>query len=181
MRAHFWCINPFFFLHQQYHLHLILLVAFLVPSVRFLIGSEILYIKTLRNNNAGHYNDKEPEIKISYASISILIGIFQIGVITRAKIARLSNVELSEYLSMSVIKGGLVVGLGQILFVTFSTLQCYSEASIEVERNWNACRRSFLSQTGIEGLIATFTVLKLVSGVFQKKTLIGTPSRSRKL
>ena len=46
----------------------------------------------------------------------------------RARIAKLSDDDLSKYLSNYVIGGGLVVGLGQLTFLALSTLQCESEA-----------------------------------------------------
>ena len=46
----------------------------------------------------------------------------------RAEIAKLSDVDLSNFLSNSVIKVGLVGGFGQLLFLAFSSVECESEA-----------------------------------------------------
>ena len=80
----------------------------------------------------------------------------------------LSDSDLSRFLSMSVIKGGLIVGLGQLIFLAFSSIQCLNEASVEGE-DWTECKRSLYSQTGLGGLVAEYTILLLMSGVAPKK------------
>ena len=69
---------------------------------------------------------------------------------------------------MSVVKGGLIVGLGQLIFLAFSSVQCLNEASVE-GLDWTECKRSLYSQTGLGGLVAEYTVLLLVSGVAPRK------------
>ena len=86
----------------------------------------------------------------------------------RSTIARLPDADLSKFLSMSVIKGGLIVGLGQLVFIAFSSVQCLNEASVE-GHNWTECKRSLSSQTGLGGLVAEYTILLLVSGVAPRK------------
>ena len=87
---------------------------------------------------------------------------------TRSRVARLSDSDLSKFLSMSVIKGGLIVGLGQLLFLAFSSVQCLNEATIE-GLGWTECKRSLFSQTGLGGLIALYRIIEIVSGIAPKK------------
>ena len=86
----------------------------------------------------------------------------------RSRIAKLSDADLSKFLSMSIIKGGLVVGLGQLVFLAFSSIQCLNEATVE-GHDWRECKRSLYSQTGLGGLVVEFTILLLVSGIAPKK------------
>ena len=69
---------------------------------------------------------------------------------------------------MSVIKGGLIVGLGQLLFLAFSSVQCLNEANVE-GLGWTECKRSLYSQNGLGGLVAEYTILLLVSGIAPRK------------
>ena len=86
----------------------------------------------------------------------------------RSRVAKLSDADLSEFLSMSVVKVGLVVGLGQLAFLAFSSIQCESEAKLEY-RDWSDCNRSLYSQAGLGGLVSLFTIITLVSGVAPKR------------
>lgn len=86
----------------------------------------------------------------------------------RSRIAKLSNSDLSKFLSISVIKGGLVTGLSQLVFLAFSSVQCISEANIE-GHSWRVCKRCLYSQTGLGALVALFTIITLVSGVAPRK------------
>ena len=72
----------------------------------------------------------------------------------RFLVPRLPDAELSGFISMSVVKGGMIVGFGQILFLAFSSIQCLSEAEVEAENackkkpdacggnSWRSCKRS---------------------------------------
>ena len=86
----------------------------------------------------------------------------------RSRVAKLSDSDLSRFLSMSVIKGGLIVGLGQLIFLAFSSIQCLNEASVE-GHDWTECKRSLYSQAGLGGLVAEYTILLLVSGIVPRK------------
>ena len=96
--------------------------------------------------------------------LSLLLGLLRL----RSSFARLSDADLSKFLSMSVIKGGLIVGLGQLVFLAFSSVQCLNEAALE-GHSWRECKRSLYSQTGFGGLIAEYTIIMLVSGVVPRK------------
>ena len=69
---------------------------------------------------------------------------------------------------MSVIKGVLVVGLGQLVFLALSSVQCLNEATVE-RHSWRGCNRSLYSQTGLGSLVAEYTIIVLVSGVAPRK------------
>ena len=81
---------------------------------------------------------------------------------------------------MSIIKGGLIVGLGQLVFLTFSSIQCLNEASVE-DLDWRECKRSLYSQAGLGGLVAEYTILLLVSGVAPKKYIDKHIIKSRRI
>ena len=62
-------------------------------------------------------------------------------------------------------KGGLLIGLGQILFVTLSSIQCMQQEQSLLQRNQDVtCMRSLVSQSGISGLIVVFVGIKVFSG-----------------
>ena len=86
----------------------------------------------------------------------------------RSRVAKLSDADLSRFLSLSVVKGGLIVGLGQLIFLAFSSVQCLNEASAE-GHDWTECKRSLYSQTGLGGLVAEYTIIELVSGIAPRK------------
>ena len=86
----------------------------------------------------------------------------------RASISKLSDSDLSRFLSMSVIKGGLIIGLGQLVFLAFSSVQCLNEASIE-GHDWTECKRSLYSQTGLGSLVGLHTIIMFVSGIAPRK------------
>ena len=120
------------------------------------IGSEILAL-------LGFKWRKDKVLKGFLRSL-IWFGMFLVALRARSSIARLSDADLSKFLSMSVIKGGLIVGLGQLIFLAFSSVQCLNEASVE-DLNWTECKRSLFSQTGLGCLVAEYTILLLVSSL----------------
>ena len=63
---------------------------------------------------------------ISFSGASIFV--LAVGMRFRARVAKLSDADLESFLSNEVIKGGLIVGLGQLLFLAFASIQCESEA-----------------------------------------------------
>ena len=56
------------------------------------------------------------------------LGLLPVWMCIRARVARLSDEELSHFFSVSIVRDSLVVGLGQLTFLTFSSVQCQSEA-----------------------------------------------------
>ena len=65
---------------------------------------------------------------------------------------------------------GFLVGLAQMTFLAFSSIQCDGEAEIE-GKDWKSCTRSLYSQTGLGGMVSTYIVAKLISGIAPKSYL----------
>ena len=89
----------------------------------FAIGSNVLFM-------AGHNWDGD---KVTEASIRCLIYtvpiVFALG--CRLVAAKNSDQHLSDILTESVIRDGLVVGLGQLAFLVFAAIQCESDARLK--------------------------------------------------
>ena len=94
--------------------------------------------------------------------------VFYVFLRIRANAAKLSDEALEDFLASKVMKGGLTVGLGQIVFLAFSSIQCYSEANQNGDE-WYECKRSLWSQTGLGGMIAGVTIVLLVGGIAPPK------------
>ena len=91
--------------------------------------------------------DKE-QVVIGFVRSLIFLGLFPVGMHMRSSVAKLPDGELSRYLEMTVFKGALVIGLGQLSFLVFSPIQCHSENSLE-GGSWIDCQRSLFSQAGL--------------------------------
>ncbi|GMH75633.1 hypothetical protein TL16_g06825 [Triparma laevis f. inornata] len=85
---------------------------------------------------------------------------------SRSRIARLSDEDLSKFLTNDVTMGGMLVGLGQLAFLMFASIQCDGKTD-----DWTQCSRTLLSQAGLSGMVTLFTVIKLLSGVVPKRIL----------
>ena len=95
-----------------------------------------------------------------------------IGLRVRKRIARLPDKDLSRFLVDSVFTQGIVIGLGQLVFLLFSSLQCdVSNTDFHWREEWKECRRTLYSQTGLGCLSALYYVLKVVSGVVPLRIL----------
>ena len=64
---------------------------------------------------------------LSLARNAIWLVLLKVGLYLRSIIAKLSDADLSNFLSMSVLKEGFIVGMAQLSFLAFSSLQCSSE------------------------------------------------------
>ena len=98
----------------------------------------------------------------------------------RSRIARLSDADFSKFLSLSIIIGGLIVGLGQLVFLAFSSIQCVNEATVE-GLDWRECKRSLISQAGLGGLVGLYIILLLVSGIAPRKYIDRHISKPKKI
>ena len=123
---------------------------------------------------------KQSKILNSSARLLLFGLILFLALRIRSKISRLSDDDLSDFLSMSVIKGSLFVGLSQLLFLAFSSIQCVYEAKLE-GKDWKACKRSLYSQTGLGGLVALYTIITLMSGVVPRKYIEQHIVKSKKI
>ena len=128
----------------------------------FAFGSRFFY--------AAGSNWNATEVIGSVTFFIIWLAFYPVALRIRGRVAQLSDNDLNQFLSGSVIQGGLVVGFGQLLFLAFSSLQCKSEASLEGQ-SWKKCRRGLYAQAGLGCLVAIFVIIKLVAGVAPRKYL----------
>ncbi|GMH93315.1 hypothetical protein TL16_g12594 [Triparma laevis f. inornata] len=84
----------------------------------------------------------------------------------RSYVAKLSDEDLSKFLTEDVVMGSVLVGLGQLAFLMFASIQCHGNAD-----DWRQCNRTLLSQAGLSGMVTLFTIIKLASGVVPKRIL----------
>ncbi|GMH85340.1 hypothetical protein TrST_g846 [Triparma strigata] len=104
------------------------------------------------------------------------VALLVLALRVRLEVAKLSDTDLSSFLSLTVLKGGVLVGLGQLVFLAFSAIQCLSEAKVEASADldpdvelWHLCRRTLWSQTFLGAMICIVVVSRLVSGMFPHK------------
>ncbi|GMH98819.1 hypothetical protein TrST_g13130 [Triparma strigata] len=94
------------------------------------------------------------------------LALLKLGMKSRSHIAKLSDEDLSKFLTNDVIFGGMLVGLGQLTFLMFASIQCDGNTD-----DWEQCRRTLYSQAGLSGMVTLFTTIKLASGVVPKRIL----------
>ncbi|GMH82038.1 hypothetical protein TrST_g3249 [Triparma strigata] len=99
---------------------------------------------------------------VFFLTIRIIFLLFFLRV--RRRIGRLNDKELSDFLSLKVLKDGLFMGLAQLGFLTFSAIQCEAE-----ELNWSDCNRTLYSQTGLGFMVVIYTAAELISGIAPKR------------
>lgn len=82
----------------------------------------------------------------------------------RSAIANLSDQRLSDYLTKDVFNhGGVLIGLAQLAFLIFSSIQCKRQTD-----NIYKCNGTLYSQTGLGGVVAIYTIIKIISGIAPK-------------
>ena len=89
----------------------------------FSIGGEIL---TFAGNK--WHNVAEANLLQLLLRCLIWLVLFFVALRVRFRIARLSDADLSIFLSMSVMKGGMIVGIGQLVFLAFSCVNTAAAA-----------------------------------------------------
>ncbi|GMH66597.1 hypothetical protein TrST_g749 [Triparma strigata] len=99
-----------------------------------------------------------------------------VGLWFRNLVAELSDEDLDRFITQDVVKGGVFVGLGQLVFLIFSCLQCYSDhfstGRASVEYNVAvSCERALLSQVGLSYMVWMFSLVKLFFGALPKSVL----------
>ncbi|GMH86571.1 hypothetical protein TL16_g10591 [Triparma laevis f. inornata] len=102
----------------------------------------------------------------SFVRSLLYLAFLKIGLKSRSRIATLSDEDLSKFLTNDVIMKSMLVGLGQLAFLMFASIQCDGNTD-----DWMQCRRTLYSQTGLSGMVALFTIIKLASGVVPKRIL----------
>ncbi|GMI16338.1 hypothetical protein TrLO_g11854 [Triparma laevis f. longispina] len=88
------------------------------------------------------------------------------GMKLRSRIAKLTNKDLSHFLTTDVVMIGVIIGLGLLTFVIFASVRCDDR-----EDNWRECNRTLVSQAGLSGMIAFYVFIKTASGVVPKRIL----------
>ena len=99
----------------------------------FAIGSEIFIM-------AGNKWERGNVVNHSLCCL-LWIATFTALMRIRSGIANLSDTDLSGFLSNSVVKVGVFVGLGQLAFLAFASIQCLSEATVE-GKLFSVCKRT---------------------------------------
>ncbi|GMI02040.1 hypothetical protein TrVE_jg672 [Triparma verrucosa] len=94
------------------------------------------------------------------------LALLKLGLKSRSHIAKLSDEDLTKFLTNDVIFGGMLVGLGQSAFLMFASIQCDGNTD-----DWRKCSRTLYSQLGLSGMVTLFTLIKLASGVVPKRIL----------
>ncbi|GMI09881.1 hypothetical protein TrVE_jg13446 [Triparma verrucosa] len=97
---------------------------------------------------------------------TLYLALLKFGLKCRPHVAQLSDEDLSKFLANDVIFGGMIIGLGQLAFLMFASIQCDGNAD-----DWRQCNRTLFSQTGLSGMVTLFTIIKLASGVVPKRIL----------
>ena len=105
----------------------------------FTIGSEVPFVVCTNL-------EQKDILSLSLRALAFLL-VLPTSLYVRTKVAHLDDEDLKEFLSIDVLKGGIFVGLGQLLFLAFASVQCHSEARLE-GYDWRECKRSLFSQTG---------------------------------
>ena len=94
------------------------------------------------------------------------VALLAFGMKSRTHVAKLSGEDLSTFLTDDVILGGVFVGLTQLTFLMFGSIQCYGNTD-----EWRDCNRTLYSQAGLSFMIGTYILIKLASGVVPKQIL----------
>ena len=89
----------------------------------------------------------------------------------RSSIARLSDSDLSSMLSNVILKDGILLGLGQLSFLIFSSIQCENAKHEGVAYFYLECSRTLYSQTGLGYMVVLFLIIKIVSSIAPKRIL----------
>ena len=87
----------------------------------------------------------------------------------RGWVARLNDRNLSIFLTDGVMKEGLLIGLAQLGFLLFSSVQC--EAEVQEWNSWTECSRTLFSQTGLGVMICLYLGVKILSRLAPKNIL----------
>ena len=66
----------------------------------------------------------------------------------RSRIAKLTDKDLSRFLTNDVVMGGVIIGLGQLTFLMFASIQCDNGNFIDEVDDWRQCNRTLYSSAG---------------------------------
>lgn len=82
----------------------------------------------------------------------------------RSAISNLPDPELHIFLTQVVLKEGILIGLSQLSFLIFSSIQCINKLEKEV-LYWRQCNRTLYSQTGLGYMVVLYTTIQIISGL----------------
>ncbi|GMH78321.1 hypothetical protein TL16_g07754 [Triparma laevis f. inornata] len=125
--------------------------------VTYTLVSEFLYV-------VGNSFDRV--IARAIASGAFYLLLLKFGIKSRSHFAKLPDKELSHFLTNDVIMGGVIIGLGQLAFLMFGSIQCDGNAS-----SYTECNRTLISQAGLSIMVGLYVMIKLGSGAVPKRIL----------
>lgn len=90
------------------------------------------------------YDFEASEIVRACLKSSLYLALLKLLMSSRSAAAKLSDKELSNFLTNNVVMGGVVIGLGQVAFLMFASIQCENSHP----EDYSKCHRTLLSQAG---------------------------------
>ncbi|GMH59134.1 hypothetical protein TrLO_g15018 [Triparma laevis f. longispina] len=88
-------------------------------------------------------------------------------------IAKLPDKEISYFLTNDVIMGGMMIGLGQLAFLMFASIQCEKRNE---QGAWRQCNRTLISQAGLSFMVMLYVIIRLLVRGFDDETLTHSSS-----
>ncbi|GMH77653.1 hypothetical protein TL16_g07484 [Triparma laevis f. inornata] len=103
---------------------------------------------------------------------------------------KLPEYQLTDFLIFVVFKGGILIGVTQLMFLAFAPLQCiasqqnfapwifdadnnepFTKEPTDDEKAWKNCRRSIYSTTGLAFIVSLYTLFQISAAVVPYKVL----------
>ena len=140
----------------------------MVQSISFTAGWTLVRYKISELSENGQ-SDEQKALEIGF----VLSGVFLLMIICfilQGWVANSHDHIISEFLTHGVIKEGLLIGLAQLGFLLFSSVQCAAEVQA-LSQNWKKCNRTLYSQTGLGTLISLYLGVKILSRLAPKNIL----------
>ena len=103
----------------------------------------------------------------SAVRIPIYFFLLWLAWLFRSKITTLPDTELSKFLVTTVLKEAFIIGGAQLTFLMFDPIRC-DGLWFNDSDDWSVCKRSLFSQLGLGAIVATFTTLRVFSGLIPK-------------
>ncbi|GMH67583.1 hypothetical protein TrLO_g9406 [Triparma laevis f. longispina] len=107
---------------------------------------------------------------LTLRSISYVLA-WCFGIYMCSKTSKLRDSKLSQFLVKGIFKQGMLIGLGQLIFLGCAPLQCDFKTSSE-NLPWTECRRALYSQTGLGAMVSLYIIINIVSGMAPSRILI---------
>lgn len=82
-------------------------------------------------------------IRVSLEYSLLYLALFIFGMKLRSHIAKLTDKDLSHFLTGDVVMGGVIIGIGQLAVLIFKSIQCNNISNDLIQ-----CRRTHFNQTG---------------------------------